>query len=64
MFSIFDYTFPDPVCKLKHSGYQFYPDAKKYASNEDKPWHIADIRVILCKKQHKLPVFLCKNKHF
>jgi len=25
-----------------HDGYQFHPDAKKYASSEAKPWHITD----------------------
>ncbi len=25
-----------------HDGYQFHPNAKKYATNEDKPWRITD----------------------
>lgn len=25
-----------------HDGYWFYPDAKKYAATQEKPWHIID----------------------
>lgn len=25
-----------------HDGYWFYPDAKKYAATQKKPWHITD----------------------